>query len=119
MPDFDSAEQGVESVQPSSGSASPMMTLQKAVDLGEYDPEYLATFPEWHSLSRHVQFQFIQQGLENRNKQLTQQYAAICNILDFSKKPHLQKALRNLEEQTRQLKDEKEKLFMEYSKPED
>lgn len=36
-------------------STSPMMTLQKAVDMGEYDPEYLSTFAEWHSLTKFLQ----------------------------------------------------------------
>ena len=67
----------------------PKMTLQGAVELGEYKPEYLATFPEWHTLSRHVQFQFIREGLDNRRKQLTVQWAEINNILDFRLKPHL------------------------------
>ncbi len=33
--------------------AASSMTLQKAVDLGEYHPDFLANFPEWHTLSRH------------------------------------------------------------------
>lgn len=81
--------------------SSPTMILQKAVDLGEYEPEYLATFPE---------------GLENHMRQLTQQYAAICNILDFSKKPHLQEALKNIGIQQKKLRADKERLFMEYTK---
>ena len=60
------------------------MTLPKAIDMGEYKPEYLSTFPEWHTLSRHVQFQYIRAAIENRRKQLLTQYAAINNILDFT-----------------------------------
>ncbi len=64
----------------------------------------------------HVQFQSIQQGLENHSRQLTTQYAAICNILDFSKKPHLHEALKNIGIQQKKLRADKERLFMEYTK---
>jgi hypothetical protein len=91
------------------------MTLQKAIELGEYDPAYLSTFPEWHTLSRHIQFEFIRSGLENRNKQLLTQWAEINNILDFHLKPHLKEALTNIEKQWKKLDKDKEKLYAEYS----
>ncbi len=47
-----------------------------------------------------------------------QQYAAVNNVLDFSKKPEAQAALKNIEEQYKKFRDIKEKLLMEYSKPE-
>lgn len=31
-----------------STSASPTITLKQAIDFGEYRPEYLANFSEWH-----------------------------------------------------------------------
>ena len=92
------------------------MTLQKAVDLGEYQPEYLATFPEWHTLSRHVQFQFIRQGLDNRYKQLMVQWAEINNVLDFRLKPSLKEALANIQRQMKKVDSDREKLYLEYSK---
>ena len=91
------------------------MTLQKAVDLGEYNPEYLATFPEWHALSRHVQFQFIKQGLENREKQLWMQWSEVNNTIDFRLKPHLRTALENIQKQVKKLNKDREKLYFEYS----
>ena len=97
---------------------SGTMTLEKAVDMGEYDPEYLASFPEWHTLSRHIQWEFIKKALQNRERQIMQQYAAVNNVLDFSKKPEAQAALKNIEEQYKKFRDIKEKLLMEYSKPE-
>lgn len=109
-------EGGKETLSSSTPVKSPNMTLQKAVDMGEYDPNFLATFPEWHEISRHVQFQFIKQALDNRNRQLVTQWAEIVNILDFSKKPHLQEALRNIEKQMKVLDRDKEKLYLEYSK---
>ena len=98
-------------------SSSPNMTLQKAVDLGEYNPDYLSTFPEWQTLTKHVQFQFIKQGLDNRQRQLDIQWASVVNVLDFSKKPYLQETLRNIEAQTRKLRADREELMIEYSKP--
>lgn len=92
------------------------MTLQKAVDLGEYDPSYLSTFPEWHTLSKHVQFQFIKTGLENRRKQLLMQYAEISNVLDFRLKPELKETLNNIHKQIKMLDEVFEKLSMEYFK---
>ncbi|MDO8577232.1 MAG: hypothetical protein Q7R82_02705 [Candidatus Daviesbacteria bacterium] len=97
---------------------SGIMTLEKAVDLGEYDPDYLATFPEWHTLSRHIQWEFINKALKNRERQIMQQYAAVNNVLDFSKKSEAQAALKSIEEQYKKFRDTKEKLLMEYSKPE-
>lgn len=97
-------------------SRASKMTLQKAVDMGEYNPEFLSTFPEWHELSRHVQFQFIRQGLDNRRKQLIVQYAEINNVLDFRLKPHLKDALENIYKQLKKLDQDREELYLEYSK---
>lgn len=96
----------------------PNMTLQKAVDMGEYDPQYLAKFPEWGPLSRHVRLQFIRQGLDNRRKNLLMQWAELNNVLDFSQKPHIKTALRNIERQLKNLEDDREKIYLEYSKSE-
>jgi len=92
------------------------MTLQKAVDLGEYNPKYLSTFPEWYELSRHIQFQFIKTALENRRHQLLQQYGEISNVLDFRLKPELKETLNNIHKQLRVLDNDFEKISMEYFK---
>ena len=97
-------------------SQSSKMTLQKAIDMGEYNPDFLSTFPDWHTFSKHIQFQFIRRAIENRRKQLVVQYAEICNILDFSKKPHLEDALKNIEKQIDKVEGDREDLFMEFSK---
>jgi len=91
------------------------MTLQQAINLGEYNPEYLSTFPEWHQISKHTQFQYISMALENRRKQLLQQWAAINNMLDFRMKPELHEALKNVELQMKKLSKDRERLFVEYS----
>lgn len=91
------------------------LTLQKAIELGEYSPEFLGQFPEWHTLSRHIQFEYIRTALDNRNRHLIKQWAEIVNILNFSQKPHLSKALSNIEEQLEKLKQDRENLYVEFS----
>lgn len=104
-----------EKIKSGGRPASQKMTLQKAVDMGEYDPEYLGTFAEWHTLSRHVQFQFVRLGLDNRNNQLLTQWALINNTLDFRLKPQLAEALENIQKQMKRLDGERERLYFEYS----
>jgi len=110
-------EDDIEQAKSSSKPAhAAKMTLQKAVEMGEYNPEYLATFPEWHELSRHIQFEYIRAAIENRRKHLITQYAQINNILDFRLKPHLRDAMKNVEKQLHEVEEDREKLFVEYSK---
>ena len=110
-------EEDIETLKSSKSiKSSSKMTLQKAVDMGEYNPDFLSTFPEWHTFSKHIQFQYVRQAIENRRKQLVVQYAEICNILDFSKKPHLKEALKNIKEQLDKVEDDREDLFVEFSK---
>lgn len=108
-------EPSQESVSVGSGYSGRTITLSQAVEMGEYDPAKLAAFSQWHTLSRHVQFQLIRQALDNRFKLLLQQWAAIANVPDFSRKPHLNEALRNAELQQEQLQRDKERLYLEYS----
>lgn len=68
------------------GTSTGRLTLQRAVDLGEYKPEILARYSDWHLLSRHGQLQFIRKGIHNRKAQLMTQYAELFNVLDFSEK---------------------------------
>ena len=105
-------EQAPKSTKPS----SPGMTLKQAIDMGEYNPEYLATFPEWLTLSPHMQFQYIREALDNRHKHLITQWAEVNNMLDFSKKPHLSEALENIMLQIKKLEKDREKLYLKYSK---
>lgn len=92
------------------------LTLEKAIELGEYDPKFLANFPEWHTLSRHIQFQYVKKALENRHHQLLAQYAELNNVLDLRNKPEVWEAIRNMEKQLHHILEEKERLFTEYSK---
>jgi len=111
---FEGGEKG-EYIKGGKPKTTQFMTLQKAVDMGEYEPEYLATFPEWHTLSKHVQFQFIKQGLDNRRRQLWVQWAEVNNTPDFHLKPYLTITLKNIERLIKKLDDDWEKLFVKYS----
>lgn len=113
MEDLEKLEQKQSS--PTSFQASKM-TLEKAIEMGEYKPEYLANFPEWHTLTRHIQFEYIRKAIDNRNRHLITQWAEITNVLDFRLKPHLSEALKNIEMQLQELRVDKEKLYLEYSK---
>ena len=110
-------EEGIkEKISGKSLKPSFKMTLQIAIDMGEYDPDFLSTFPEWHELSRHIQFQMIKTALDNRERQLTVQWAEIVNFLDFRLKPHLKEALENVQKQLKSLTKDRERLYLEYSK---
>ena len=104
-----------EPAKGSSISSATKLTLEKAIELGEYDPNFLTNFAEWHGLSPHVQFQFIRKALDNRSRQLVTQYAELSNVLDFSKKPEIKEAMKNVEKQIRELREDKERLYMQYS----
>jgi len=112
--DDEEREQSLGSNKPS--TTSTKLTLEKAVELGEYDPNFLANFPEWHTLSKHIQFQYIRKALENRHQQLITQYAELNNVLDLRNKPDVWEAIKNVEKQLHHLLGEKEKLFAQYSK---
>ena len=92
------------------------MTLEKAVEMGEYEPSYLSTFPEWHGLTKYLQLQYIRRAIENRRRQLMFQWAEINNVLDFRLKPNLKEALRNIEKHLKKLDEDEERLFLEYTK---
>lgn len=86
------------------------LTLQKAVDLGEYDPEFLATFAEWHDLTPHLQWQLVRKGLINRRQSLTINWAEIANQPDYSKKPHLKPIQESIQKQLHKLQEDEEYL---------
>ena len=91
------------------------ISFEQAIELGEYDPEFLAQYSQWQTMSRHVQYQFIRQALENRHKQLRRQWADLCNQLDFRLKPHLKEAQKKVELEMKKLNDEEERLLTEYA----
>lgn len=113
---FEDTEAGEKLQSSKPAPSSKSMTLKEAIEMGEYNPELLATFPEWHTFSRHVQFQYIREALDNRNKQLLMQWAEINNMIDFRLKPQLAEALKNIEKQMKKLETDRENLYFEYSK---
>jgi hypothetical protein len=91
------------------------ITLKEAVDLGEYDPNYLAKFPEWNDLTNHIQLEYIRRAIENRRRQLVVQWAQINNVLDFHAKPELKEVLDKISDQIRQLDRDQEKIWIEWA----
>lgn len=112
----DESSEAGESLKSSAPTpAGAFLTLQKAIDLGEYDPEYLSRFPEWHEFSRHAQFQLIKRAIENRDAQIWRHYAELNNVLDLRLKPEIKPAMDKLVEEHKKLMGEKEKLFLEFA----
>ncbi len=109
-------ETDTKETAPLSSGPAPTKTFQlrEVVEMGEYDPEYLGTFPEWHSLSKPVQWTLIKKALDIRERQLVQQWAEINNVLDFRLKPELKVALKNIEKKRHEVMADREKLLMEY-----
>ena len=112
MDENEPTEQNLSSSPP---SKTGNLTLQQAIDFGEYDPKSLSNFAEWHTLSTHIQWQLIRKALDIRHKQLITQYAELNNVLDMSKKPHIHGAMRNVEKQIADLMKDRERLYVEYS----
>ncbi len=86
------------------------ITLQRAVDLGEYDPEYLSSFPEWHDLTPHLQWRMVHQAIKNRRTSLNVNWAEIANQPNYSQKPHLKPIQESIQKQLKQLQADEENL---------
>lgn len=108
------SEQSIGGGSPSGVSGS--MSLSSAIQMGEYNPEYLSTFPEWHQLSSHTQLQYIRMAIENRRKQLLTQWAEIDRAVDYRLKSGLHEAQKNIELQLSKLEYDRERLYVEFSK---
>ena len=91
------------------------LTFKEAIEMGEYQPEFLEKYTEWKSFSKHTQLQYIRQALDNRRKQLLTQWAEVNNAIDFRLKPGMQQTLTNIHNQLDQLEDDREELYMKYS----
>lgn len=91
------------------------MTLERAVQLGEYEPEYLSQFPEWTVLSKYVQLQYIREGIRNRKRSLMTQYSALNNTLHFSTKAaELEPKLNHIMDLIKQLDRDEEHFLSSY-----
>jgi hypothetical protein len=91
------------------------LSFHEAIEMGEYQPEYLSAYPEWHTFSQHTKLQYIRKALDNRRHQLLAQWADINTALDFRLKPELQQAIKNIEAQLKDLENDREKLYVEYT----
>lgn len=112
----EAGETDVESEQ-SVGGGSPTTNkspLQKAIDMGEYDPQKLANFPEWQTLNTKAQFQFIKEGLNNKERLLNVQWAALFRSSNFQSTPETASALKTIEQQRHKVSQDREQLFKEY-----
>jgi hypothetical protein len=96
-------------------SSVPHMTLERAVELGEYDEGFLSTFPDWHNLSHNIRFNYILKALKNRRQFLRLNYAETFNVLDYSKKPELKKVLESINKRLDELQKEEEQIRINYS----
>lgn len=86
------------------------ITLQRAVDLGEYNPEYLSTFAEWQELTPHLQWRLVHQAIKNRRTSLMVNWAEVANHPNFSQKPHLKRIHESIEKQLKELQKDEEGL---------
>lgn len=112
MSEFD---QDMESTPTTSGpKPTKSFQLVDVIEMGEYDPDYLATFVEWQTLSKTMQWNLIKKALDIRERQLVQQWAEVNNILDFRLKPELKIVLKNIEAKRHQLFRDRERLLSEY-----
>ena len=91
------------------------LSFKESIEMGKYEPSYLAQYEEWNSFDKQIQLQYIVQGIKNRRKQLRLQWANLNNQLDFSKKPYLQSALQKIEQAIKDLNDDEERLMVEYA----
>ncbi len=90
--------------------------LKEAINLGEFEPEVLAKYPEWEKLSNYARFELIRQGLENRRRQLFKKWGEVVNFIGDSKTSDRQETKDNIERQLEALRADKERLYNEYSK---
>jgi hypothetical protein len=100
----------------SAASSTARLSLEKAVEMGEYSPAFLSTFPEWSSYSDNIRWHYIRQAIQNRRKFLLQNYAETNNVLDLSLKPEMKMVLDRITKQVEFLNKEEERLRLEFIK---
>ncbi len=96
--------------------AAGPLTLSEVIELGEYEPEVLAKYPEWEKLSNYARFQLITRGLETRRRQLFKKWSEVVNFIGDFPSASREETKTNLERQLQQLRADKERLYNEYSK---
>lgn len=104
--------------EPKSKPKKPMakMTLDKAVEMGEYNPDFLSTFPEWSGFTDNIRWHYIRDALKNRRYFLLKNWAEVNNTLDLRLKPELKQVLDKINNQLLELNRDEERLRIEYIK---
>jgi len=100
-----------------SKSTSPLpakMTLEKAVEMGEYNPSFLSTFPEWSTFTNNIRWHYVREAIKNRRRFLQLNYAETNNVLDLHLKPEMKQVLDKITEQIILLNREEERLRLEF-----
>lgn len=92
------------------------MTLEKAVEMGEYDPNFLSTFPEWAGFSNNIRWHYVRDAIQNRRHFLMINWAETNNVLDFRLKPEMKAVVDKINNQLKLLNDEEERLRLEFIK---
>ncbi|MCX7928740.1 MAG: hypothetical protein N2558_03590 [Patescibacteria group bacterium] len=99
-----------------SSSSKKRITLRQAIEYGEYDVTYLSTFPEWHELPKHMQFEYLNEAMDNRRKQLLQHWAYINRTSNWSVRDDLKEISAGIEKQLDELERDRQKIMAEYLK---
>lgn len=91
------------------------MTFEEAIQMGEYQPEFLDQYPEWKTFSKHVQLEYISKAIDIRRRQLIRKWSEIIEMMDQAEIPEMkQKSVANIFRQIKELAKEKERLYFEY-----
>ncbi|MCS7092082.1 MAG: hypothetical protein NZM26_01880 [Patescibacteria group bacterium] len=118
--DFDPKDLNTNLQQfPKNASQKPKktaLTLRQAIEYGEYDVAYLSTFPEWHELPKHIQFEYLNEAMDNRRKQLLQHWAYINRTSNWSVRDDLKEISAGIEKQLDELERDRQKIMAEYLK---
>ncbi len=95
--------------------STSFITFKEAIELGKYEPHFLSQFPEWEDFDAQIQYQYVIQAIQNRRRQLRQQWATLANQLNFSEKPHLKEAQHKVEKAMKDLSADEERLIVLYA----
>jgi hypothetical protein len=92
------------------------MTLEKAIEMGEYNPDFLSTFPEWSTFTNYIRWHHIRRAIVNRRRFLLLNYAETNNVLDLRLKPEMKLVMDRIYRQLDLLAREEERLRLEFIK---
>ena len=91
------------------------MTFVEAIQMGEYQPQFLSQYPEWQTMSKHVQLEYISKAIDIRKRQLVKKWGEIINMMDENAIPEMkQKMVDQVFAQMKKLSEERERIYYEY-----